>query len=120
MRTRPGADEAIFANTRGILCEGTGSNVFVVVDGRLCTLLLASGCLAGITRGLVCELVEVEEVDLPVESLAAAEEAFLTSSTRRVQPIGSVDGVVAPAAPGPLTAAAAAFETPPVSRDLDP
>jgi branched-chain amino acid aminotransferase len=115
-----GADEAIFANTRGILCEGTGSNVFVVVDGRLCTPPLASGCLAGITRALVCELVEVEEVDLPVESLAAAEEAFLTSSTRRVQPIGSVDGVALPAAPGPLTAAAAAAFDALVSRDLDP
>ena len=115
-----GGDEAIFANTRGALCEGTGSNVFVVVEGRLCTPPLSSGCLAGITRELVCELVDVDEVELPVESLATAEEAFLTSSTRRVQPIGSVDGIALPAAPGPLTAAAAAAFDALVSRDLDP
>lgn len=50
-----GASEAIFANTGGNLCEGTGSNVFYVVDGELRTPTLASGCLAGITRGLILE-----------------------------------------------------------------
>ena len=44
------ADEAIFANTAGMLCEGTGSNVFVVLDGEVLTPPLSSGCLAGITR----------------------------------------------------------------------
>ena len=46
-----GGTEAIFANTAGHLCEGTGSNVFYVVDGELRTPTLASGCLAGVTRG---------------------------------------------------------------------
>src|SRR5436190_13252165 len=50
-----GASEAIFANTRDELCEGTGTNVFVVVGGRLLTPPLSSGCLAGITRELVLE-----------------------------------------------------------------
>src|SRR3954447_12167878 len=52
-----GASEALFANARGRLCEGTGANVFVVVGGRLLTQPLASGCLAGITRELVAEWV---------------------------------------------------------------
>ena len=50
-----GAIEAVFANTRGELCEGTGSNVFVVRDGVVWTPPLDSGCLAGITRALAVE-----------------------------------------------------------------
>ena len=50
-----GALEAVFGNTRGELCEATGSNVFVVVDGVLRTPPLDSGCLAGITRELLLE-----------------------------------------------------------------
>src|SRR6478735_6333060 len=52
---RRGATEAVFANLAGHLCEGTGSNVFYVVDGELRTPTLAAGCLAGITRHLVLE-----------------------------------------------------------------
>jgi branched-chain amino acid aminotransferase len=62
------AGEAVFANTAGNLCEGTGSNVFYVVDGELRTPTLASGCLAGITRALLLEWCEVREVDEPVPS----------------------------------------------------
>jgi branched-chain amino acid aminotransferase len=50
-----GATEALFADTRGRLSEGTGSNVFVVVGGRILTPALTAGCLAGITRALVLE-----------------------------------------------------------------
>ena len=115
-----GADEAIFANTRGELCEGTGSNVFVEVDGRLCTPPLTSGCLAGITRELVTELVEVDEVALPLDALGGASAAFLTSSTRRVHPVAAVDGRPLGSTPGPLTAAAAAAFEALVARNVDP
>jgi branched-chain amino acid aminotransferase len=115
-----GGSEAVFANTTGDLCEGTGSNVFVVVGNRLCTPPLASGCLAGITRELVFELVEVEERPLPLAALIEAEEAFLTSSTRDVQPIRMVDGVPLPAAPGPHTEAAAAAFAVLLARNIDP
>lgn len=114
------AGEAIFANLVGNLCEGTGSNLFVGVGGRLVTPPLAAGCLAGVTRELVCEVVEVVEADLEAAALAGADEAFLTSSTREVQPIRAVDGRLLPMAPGPLTAAAAAAFTDLVARDLDP
>ncbi len=102
-----GGSEAIFANTVGQLCEGTGSNVFIVSGGRLLTPSLASGCLAGVTRALVIEWAGAEEEDLPAGALAAAEEAFLSGTTRDVQPIRCVDGVALPAAPGPVTKKAA-------------
>ena len=102
------ASEAIFANTAGNLCEGTGSNIFVGIDGRLVTPPLSSGCLAGIVRELLVELVEVHEEDVPIERLAEVDEAFLTSSTRNVQPISHVDEQALPDCPGPLTAAARA------------
>ena len=115
-----GGTEAIFANTAGVLCEGTGSNVFLGVDGRLCTPPLSTGCLAGVTRELLMELVDVDEVVLPIEALGQAQEAFLTSSTRDVQAIGAVDDRPLPAAPGPLTTAAADAFADLLSRDLDP
>jgi branched-chain amino acid aminotransferase len=87
-----GADEALLATSDGRLCEGTSSNVFVVVDGRLATPSLASGCLPGVTRELVLELTGAEEADVPMSSLAEVEEAFLTSAIRGVRPIGLLDG----------------------------
>lgn len=102
-----GASEAIFANTRGELCEATGSNVFLVVDGVVCTPPEASGCLLGVTRALVLELsaelgVPHEERTAAVGELGDAAEAFLTSSTREVAPIARVDEAELDA-PGPLT-----------------
>lgn len=115
-----GASEAILPNLAGDLCEGTGSNVFVGVDGRLVTPPLSSGCLGGITRDLVLEVGGAVEERLPIEALAAADEAFLTSSTRDVQPIARVDGTDLPAAPGPLTTAAADALAALEARTLDP
>src|SRR5205085_6294363 len=42
-----GADEALFCDTRGNVCEGTGTNLFAVIDGELVTPALSTGCLAG-------------------------------------------------------------------------
>jgi len=103
------ASEAVFANTRGDLCEATGSNVFVVHDGRVRTPPASAGCLLGVTRALVIECCTVEgipceEVPVPMDALRTADEAFLTSSTREVQAIRAVDGVDLPVAPGPVTA----------------
>lgn len=117
---RSGAHEAVFANTAGRLCEGTGTNVFLAVGGRLVTPPLSSGCLAGVTRALVVERGGVDEVDVAVEALAEADEAFLTSSTREVQPVHAVTGRLLPAAPGPLTRQAMDVWTELVRTDLDP
>ena len=115
-----GAGEAIFANLAGNLCEGTGTNVFVGIGGRLVTPPLSAGCLAGVTRDLLLEVAEVVEDDLPLSALAQADEAFLSSSTREVQPISAVDSVALPSAPGPLTAAAAAAFARLVAESPDP
>lgn len=117
---RAGAGEAIFANTMGELCEGTGSNVVVGAGGRLLTPPLSSGCLAGVTRALVMEHCDVAESVLPLSALAEADEAFLASTTRDIQPIAAVDGHPLPGAPGPLTTAAMATFAALVARDLDP
>lgn len=98
-----GAAEAIFANTAGNLCEGTGTNVFVVTGGRLVTPPLSAGCLAGVTRALVIEWAGAAEEHLPIGALAASEEAFLTGTTRDVQPIRMVNGSLLASAPGPVT-----------------
>lgn len=82
-----GASEAIFANTAGHLCEGTGSNVFYVVGGELRTPTLASGCLAGVTRALVLDWCGGREVDEPIRVAEHADEVFLVSTTRDVQAV---------------------------------
>jgi branched-chain amino acid aminotransferase len=87
-----GASEALLANTRGELCEGTGTNVFVVLDGRVVTPSLSSGCLAGITRDLVIDWFGADEATLPMSVLQEADEVFVTSSTRGVHPALQVDG----------------------------
>lgn len=94
---RWGASEAVLTNTRDELCEGTGSNLFAVVQGRLVTPPLSSGCLAGITRELVLRWaredgLEVSETAMDVAVLADADELFLTSSTRDVHPIEKIVG----------------------------
>jgi len=98
-----GSSEAVFANLQGHLCEGTGTNVFYVVDGELRTPTLAGGCLAGITRQLILDWYGAAEVDEPIEDLRGrASEAFLASTTRDVQAIHRWDDRELDA-PGPLT-----------------
>ncbi|MGD8151406.1 aminotransferase class IV [Ornithinimicrobium sp. Y1694] len=93
---RLGATEALLANTQGRLCEGTGSNVFVVIDGVVHTPSLAEGPLAGVTRELTIEWlreegVEVVEGEIPMTALATAEEIFVTSSIRDVAAVERVE-----------------------------
>jgi branched-chain amino acid aminotransferase len=115
-----GAHEALFPNLAGNLCEGTSTNVFVALGGRLHTPPLSAGCLAGVTRQLVTETSEVVERDLSPDELAAADEAFLTSSTREVQAIRAVDAITLPVAPGPLTRGAAEALAALIVADIDP
>lgn len=114
-----GANEAVFANLRGQLCEGTGSNVFVVVDGELITPTLSSGCLAGITRQLVLEWCEVSERDLPLDVLQEADEVFLASTTRDVQGLHRIDERELDA-PGPVTAQTAKVFAQRSQENVDP
>jgi branched-chain amino acid aminotransferase len=119
---RQGASEAIFGNTAGHLCEGSGTNVFLGLGGVLVTPPLSAGCLAGITRGLLLEkcALDAQERDVPLEALYQAEEAFLTSATRDVQPVRAVDGRLVAGCPGPLTSAAARAYAALLATDPDP
>ncbi|MQS38956.1 aminotransferase class IV [Streptomyces katsurahamanus] len=115
-----GATEALLANTVGQLCEGTGSNVFVVVDGEIHTPPLSSGCLAGITRALTVRWTGAKETELPFDVLERADEVFLTSSLRDVQPVHRVDGRSLVDAPGPVTAKAVRIFEERSAADWDP
>ncbi len=112
-----GAGEALLTNLRDEVCEGTGSNVFLVFDEAIVTPPLDSGCLAGITRELLLEWssgagITIEERPVLSVELAGAQEIFITSSTRDVHPVSAVlDDGGAPlwrSGPAPQTAALAA------------
>jgi branched-chain amino acid aminotransferase len=123
--TERGAGEAIFPNTSGNLCEATGSNVFIVRNGVLRTPPASAGCLLGVTRALVLEScarlgIAAEETDMPIAALVTADEAFLSSTTREVQPIACVDGHALPEAPGPVSARLAQTFRELVAANLDP
>ena len=105
-----GAFEGIMRNYRGELAECTTANLFVVRGGTLLTPPLESGLLAGITRAFVLEIaaalgVPAREAVLHDDDLFAADEAFLTSTTRELVPITTVDeSTIGDGRPGPVTA----------------
>ena len=115
-----GASEAVFGDTRGRLSEGTGSNVFWVEGTVLHTPPLDTGCLDGVTRALVMESLDVTEKHLPIDEFYLVNEAFLTSTTRPVQPIGSVDDTKLSVVGGPLTAKAMAAMADLMAVNIDP
>lgn len=96
---RAGADEALFFNSRGELCEAATANVFLVRDGEVFTPPLSSGCLPGTMRARVMARIAVEERPLTAADLAAADEVFVTSATRGVVPVVRLDARVLPAGP---------------------
>ncbi len=102
-----GCSEAIFATTAGMLCEGTGSNVFCVFGDQIITPPLSSGCLAGVTRDLVLEATDAIEEEIAMRAFAIADEVFLTSTGRDVQPVHQIDERRL-VTPGKVTAKAAA------------
>lgn len=114
-----GASEAIVGDTQGRLCEGTGSNVFIVLDGILMTPSAQTGCLLGITRSLVLEWTDAIEADVALADLERASEIFLTSSTRDVQPVHRCDGQHL-VAPGPVTTSVMAEFARRADGDVDP
>jgi branched-chain amino acid aminotransferase len=106
-----GGYEGIMRNYRGELAECTQSNLFIVKNGAALTPPIDAGLLPGITREFLFEV--GAEIGIPVRDqvlrdndLFGADEAFLTSTTREVVPIVSVDDrKVGSGAPGPITRA---------------
>jgi len=102
-------DEAILVRD-GLVTEGSATNLFAVIDGRLITTPAGPQILAGITRGLLLDLVrrenlvEVEESFITVGALREADEVFLTSSTKDLWPVLEIDGEpVGNGQPGAMT-----------------
>lgn len=89
---RQGFSEGLFTNTVGELCEGTGTNVFVVRGDSVLTPSNESGCLPGITRELLLEWGLAEQASLTEHDLEEADEVFVTSSTRDVHPVTVLGG----------------------------
>lgn len=106
---RRGAFEGLMKNAQGHLTEGTTSNIFFATGGVLRTPSPDCGILLGITRSVVIELaaaagIEVDEGRFGSEDLRGADEAFITSTTRNVMPVATVDGQpLAGPTPGPIT-----------------
>jgi branched-chain amino acid aminotransferase len=93
---RKGAEEAVMCNYRGELAECSQSNLFLVRGGAALTPPLDAGLLPGITREFVFEIgreigVPVAEGVLRLEDLVAADEAFVTGTTRELTPVVRVD-----------------------------
>jgi branched-chain amino acid aminotransferase len=105
---RAGALEAAMLNENGFLTECTTSNLFFVKEGVVRTASLDCGILSGITRSLLLEVarksgVRVDEGHFPAADLRSADEAFITSTTKDLVPIRTVDGARVRTSPGPVT-----------------
>jgi len=106
-----GADDAVLVGLGGELLEAPTASLWWRSGQTLHTPSLELGILAGITRAVLCELaptlgLKVLEGVFTAEDLAAADEAFLSSSTRELMPVIEVDGApIATGHPGPTTAA---------------
>lgn len=111
---KAGADEALCLNEKGLVAEGSMSNIFIVANQTLQTPDASSGILPGITRGFVMELaaktgLKVVEVEVTQEALFQAEEVFLTNSLLEVMPVTAIDGrQVGSGVPGAVTTRLAA------------
>jgi branched-chain amino acid aminotransferase len=103
-----GFDEVVLLNERGEVAECTAANIFCVRDGRILTPPLASGCLEGITRGVLLEIaasvgISAAEQTLMPEDLYSAEEVCMSSTNRNLLGVGEIAGHKITQAPGPVT-----------------
>ncbi|MDD4052371.1 MAG: branched-chain amino acid transaminase [candidate division Zixibacteria bacterium] len=91
--------EGIALDTRGMVSEGSGENIFVVQRGALVTPSFCCSILPGITRNTVISLatesgMKVIEQPIPREALYIADEVFFTGSAAEITPISKIDGIV--------------------------
>jgi len=103
-----GFDEVILLNERGEVAECTAANIFVVKGEKILTPPLNSGCLEGVTRGILAEIAPdagltlVEQPLQPVD-LYAGDEVFISSTNRNILGVGEIAGHRFADAPGPVT-----------------
>ncbi|MEA2157424.1 MAG: branched-chain amino acid aminotransferase [Solirubrobacteraceae bacterium] len=102
-----GADEALLVSPHGRVLEAPVTSFFYVLAGKLYTPPLSDRILDSITRRVLIAVTDVEERVTTLDDLREIEEAFLASSLREVHPVRAIDGTPVPAAPGPVSTAAA-------------
>ena len=103
-----GFDEVILLNERNEVAECTAANIFCVRNGEVVTPPLSSGCLPGVTRSILLEIVhdaglQIREAPLTVQNLFEADEVFITSTTREVQPVSQIEERRIAQVGGPVT-----------------
>jgi branched-chain amino acid aminotransferase len=92
-----GFDEAIVLNEWGRVAEGSGENLFLVIDGKLITPSASESILIGITRNSIIEIAQkemkLEVIERPIErgELYTCDEAFFTGTAANVAPIAEID-----------------------------
>ncbi len=108
--THSGYEEAILLDDHGHVCEGTGENIFVVMDGRIVTPPQTASILDGISRKSVIEIardlgLEVTERDVARAELTIADEVFMTGTAAELTPVREIDDhPIGTGEPGPVTA----------------
>jgi len=93
-----GYDEVVLLNERGEVAECSSGNIFAVFGNRVFTPPLSSGCLPGITRVVLLEEIRVPEFQLQERvlvpsDLESADEVLITSTTRELLPVASIEGL---------------------------
>ena len=101
---KEGFDEVVMLNERGEVAECTSANIFAVKDGKVLTAPLNSGCLEGVTRGILMEIapetgIPVVEQALRPEDLYSADEVFISSTNRNLISVGEIAGHQIPLGP---------------------
>ncbi len=103
------AGEGLMLNEQGYVAECTGDNVFIVKNGRIYTPPIASGALAGVTRGVVFEMaaeagISITEPNITRYDLWTADECFLTGTAAELIPVVTLDRrSIGEGKPGPIT-----------------
>jgi branched-chain amino acid aminotransferase len=105
---KAGFDEVVLLNERGEVAECTAANIFAVRGEKIFTPPLTSGCLEGVTRGILFEIapeagLSVAEQTLHPEDLYSADEVFISSTNRNVIGVGEINGNRIASAPGSVT-----------------
>ncbi len=106
---KAGYEEGILLDQRGMVCEGTGENLFIVKDGKIATPTFANDILGGINRASVIEIIrdlgiELQERDVARGELYLADEVFMTGTAAELTPIREIDDyAVGTGRPGPIT-----------------
>jgi branched-chain amino acid aminotransferase len=108
---KAGYEEGILLDQRGMVCEGTGENLFVIKDGRISTPGFSNSILGGINRLSAMEIArdlgyELVERDIARGELYLADEIFMTGTAAELTPIREIDDhAIGDGRPGEITRA---------------